>query len=417
MLLDPDTLDLAPLAEDLLSSPQNGGAEVKLELPASQLELATSPRQTIAELAVDLAAGRRGLARLVVDRVLLACAGTHPFTSADGALNSGPYHQRMEREYGPIARRQLVCGLHIHVGLSDPQRVLAVYNSLRERLPDLAALAANAPLCGASESGLASLRPVLIGLLPRQGIPPLYRSWDELAADLTWGTRAGRVAGSSGWWWELRLHPRLGTIEVRAPDAQITAADAAAVVAVTAGLVLWLAARHDANDLPPPAPSWRIAENRWSAARHGVHGDMCDLTTGEATTTQDRLYSLLREIHPFASDAGGVNQFHHAYRLVERNGADCQLEVARSEGALGLAAWLSQRFLDGCGPPPDAPSDDDGSARSARAAGVERPGAELSAQTSRARDKPATTRAGDALEHESSRRQQLLEQTAGDTDP
>lgn len=348
MLLDLETLDLDPRAEELLPEAERSVDGIKLELPASQLEVVTRPRETIPDLVEDLAAGRRRLSELVGDRARLASTGTHPFASPEGQLNTGPYHIRMEREYGSIARRQLVCAQHIHVGLSDGERVLAVYNTLRAYLPELAALAANGPLCRGRESGFASMRPLLSGLLPRQGVPPVYRSWEELADDLEWGTHAGRLAGSSGWWWELRIHPILGTIEIRVPDAQTTVADAGALIAVTVGLVLLLAELHDADGLPDPVPAWRIAENRWSAARHGIHGEMFDLTTGVATPTRDRLHHLIGSVTPLAESVGGGQQIEHAHALAERNGADRQLEVAHLAGAAGLAEWLTSQFLEGC---------------------------------------------------------------------
>jgi glutamate---cysteine ligase / carboxylate-amine ligase len=345
MLLDPETLDLAPSAAELLADATAGEENcLKLELPASQVELVSPPRDTIAELAGDLAGGRRRLIELAGGRVRLAAAGAHPFTATEGALNSGDRYARIEDEYGPVARRQLVCGLHVHVGLSGAERVLAVYNALRAHLPELAALGANAPLARGRDAGVASVRPLISGLLPRQGIPPAYASLDALAEDLSWGARAGRLEGSSGWWWELRVHPSLGTVEVRVPDAQTTATEAAALAAVAAGLVLRLAALHDAGELPPVSRSWRIAENRWSATRHGVHGEMLDMQTGARTPTAERLHALIDAVRPFAAEAGGAAQIDQARELVERNGADRQREIALARGPQAVARWLDERF-------------------------------------------------------------------------
>jgi len=129
------------------------------------------------------------------------------------------------------------------------------------------------------------------------------------------------------------------------PDAQTTVADAAAVIAVAGALVLYLAARHDAGDLPPAAPSWRIAENRWSAARHGVHGRLVDLESGEPAETRSRLGSLLAELAPFAAPIGAERWLEHAARLAERGGADSQRDRFASHGARGVMQQLAAAYL------------------------------------------------------------------------
>jgi glutamate---cysteine ligase / carboxylate-amine ligase len=343
MVLDPETLDLAPLAPELLAGMAAGEA-VKLELPASQLEIITPPRSELTAIVADLGEGRARLRAAVAGRVKLAAAGAHPFTAAEGVLNRAQRHVRLEREYGGVARRQLVCGLHVHVGLQGAERVLAVHNAMRAHLPELAALAANAPFRGGRDSGMASVRPLISGLLPRQGVPPAYASWEELAGDLAWGARAGRLQGYRGWWWELRIHAELGTLEVRVPDAQSTVADAAAIVTTACALVQRLAAAFDEGELPEPAPSWRIAENSWSAARHGVGGTMLDLRTGLATPTRERLHELLEQVRPFAARLGGEQHLERAHELAERNGADRQREVAADAGTVELVAALDRMF-------------------------------------------------------------------------
>jgi glutamate---cysteine ligase / carboxylate-amine ligase len=344
MALDPETFDLAPVAAGLLEG-LAGDERFKLELPASQLEIVTAPHRTLAGAVSELSGSRSALAAAVGGRARLAAAGAHPFAAPEGELNRGEHYERIAREYGPIARRQLVCGLHVHVAIAGAERALAVYNAMREYLPELAALGANAPLRGGRDSGLASVRPLISGLLPRQGVPPAFASWEQLAHELAWGSASGRISGSRGWWWELRLHPALGTVEVRVPDAQSRIADVAALGATVAALALWLAERSDAGELPPTAPSWRIAENRWSALRHGVHGDMLDLRTGRAARTEERLHALLDAIEPLAARVGADDGLRRARELVSRNGADEQRAVAAQLGPRAVAKMLSERFL------------------------------------------------------------------------
>ena len=346
MLLDPRTLDLAPRAAELIAA-MPGIA--KLELPASQVELAGPPAASLATLAEQLAAGRRRLAAGLGERALPACAGVHPFASAEGELNRGGRYERLGEAYGSVARRQLVCALHVHVALDGADRSLAVYNAMRSHLPELAALAANAPVHLGADTGMASVRPLISGTLPRQGIPPPFADFQELAGALAWLMRSGRISAHGEWWWELRLHPRFGTLEVRVADSQTEAADAAAVAACAAGVALWLSARYDAGDLGAPGASWRIAENRFSAARHGVFGEMADPASGTAAATADRLHALLDEIAPFVAERGGSAHLGRARMLVESGGGAARQRAAfAAGGAPRLARELADSFLAGC---------------------------------------------------------------------
>jgi glutamate---cysteine ligase / carboxylate-amine ligase len=344
MLLDPRTLDLAPRAHEVLAQLKDD-PRFKAELPAAQLELLTMPCSTVGEAEAALADGRAALARAAAGIGLPAGAGAHPFAAPEGVLVKTARYRQMRKEYGPMARRQLVFGLHVHVRVSGAARALAVYNALRSLLPELAALAANAPFHAGRDTGLASIRPKISETLPRQGIPPALSSLDELAAALDWGAAAGVMPSPRTWWWELRLHPELATVEVRVPDQQTTAGESAALAGVVHALVARLAARHDAGEPLEVHPSWRIAENRWSAARHGLDGWMADLHTGERRPTRARLHALLDELAPMADRVSAARQLAAARKLVEANGAVRQRAAAADGDLRPVVAALSERFL------------------------------------------------------------------------
>ncbi len=344
MLLDPESLDLVPLARDLLAR-VDGDPRFKLELPAAQLEILTAPRARVPDAIAELAGGRRDLASAADGLVRLAAAGVHPFAPQEGELNRGGRYERTAAEYGARARRQLVFALQVHVAPGSADRALAVYNALRSYLPEIAALAANAPFHGGDDTGLASVRPLICEQLPRQGVPPPLASWDEYASDLAWGAAAGPVPDPNAWWWELRPHPRFGTLELRVPDAQTTLAEAAAVAAFVQCLVAELAERHDDGEAPVVAPSWRIAENRWWAARDGVEAELANLETGERMPARARLRSLAERLRPLARRLECESELAAAEDLIERNGALRQRQVAAQHGRRGLVAWLADRWL------------------------------------------------------------------------
>jgi carboxylate-amine ligase len=345
MLLDPATLDLAPRAAELLER-LGGDPRFKLEMPAAQFEIASTPLASAAEAEEFLVAARRDLAEAADGLVRPAAAGTHPFAAPEGPINDGDHYRWMSEEYGRVARRQLVYGLQVHVCVRGSERALAVYNGLRNRLPELMALAANAPFHEGVDTGLASIRPQICQLLPRQGVPPALPSWDAFADHLAWGERAGAVREPRAWWWELRPHAVFGTIELRVPDTQATVGDAAAVVAVVHALAARIAAAHDAGEREPLAETWRIEQNRWQALSRGPDARLADLETGALAPARERLHALIDELEPEARRLGAGAQLARAHGLVENGGAARQRAAAASGGgARAVAEWLADSWL------------------------------------------------------------------------
>jgi carboxylate-amine ligase len=189
------------------------------------------------------------------------------------------------------------------------------------------------------------VRPKIADILPRQGVPPEIPSWDALADYLQWGRAAGTIAEPGQWWFELRLHVAYGTVEVRVPDVQTTVADTAALAAVVHALVARLAERHDAGEELPVDATWRIAENRWAACRHGLDAGLADLRTGEVRPARERLEALLGDLDPVAARLGCADELRGARALVESNGALRQRAVAAERGLPGLVEWLAAEFL------------------------------------------------------------------------
>ncbi|HLY50558.1 MAG TPA: YbdK family carboxylate-amine ligase [Solirubrobacteraceae bacterium] len=345
ILLDPERLEPTARALDLLPR-FDGDPRFKPELPASQIEIVIDPDADVGTVMAALAAARRELAARTEDEVRLAAAGVSPLGSGAGELNQLRRYKDIERAYGPIARRQLVCALQVHVSIGDADGSLAVYNAVRSYLPLIAALAANAPFYEGRDTGLASVRPKLGELLPRQGVPPVISSWDDYAAALEWGRRTRVFPEPGSWWWELRLHPRLGTLEFRVPDSQSTVADAAAVTATIQALVAWLDERRQAGEALSAEPTWRIEENRWLACRGGVDGELIDPESGARRPTRECLADLLAALRPVGARLGASGCLEQAARLMQANGAVVQRQIARRDGVSGVAGWLVRRFLE-----------------------------------------------------------------------
>src|SRR5215218_2871603 len=323
MLVDPSSLGLLPRAPEVIGR-LDGDPRFALELPASQLEIILPPVAAVAEAASALAAARRDLAHAAEGIGRLAAAGAHPLWPPTGELDRSESRVAFAAEYGVVAELQTVCALQVHVAVGGHERTRVVHNALRSYLPELAALAANAPYYAGRDTGLASVRPKICDLLPRQGVPPAIPSWDAYSEAHRWGAAAGALPEPGRWWWELRPHPEHGTLELRVPDAQATVADAAAVAALVHALCGWLAARHNGGEPLESVATWRLEENRWSAARWGMDAVLADLVTGERIAARELLSLRLDELGPAAERLGCSAELQDARRLLAGNGSERQ---------------------------------------------------------------------------------------------
>lgn len=345
MLLDPASVELAPAVEEALVL-VNGDERFKRELRQAQLEIVTPPAPDGPAAGEALARARRDLAARLEPGLAFASAGTHPFSSAWGDVVEGPRYREIAKEYAWAAQQALPCGMHVHVAVAGAGRALAAYNALRSYLPELAALAANAPFLDGADSGLASVRPMLIQGMLRVGIPPVFPTWEAFAELAAWGRRGGLYPDASHFWWQLRPHVQHGTLELRVFDAQTRAQDALAIAALCQALVADLLGRIDAGERLPVHPTHRIAENDWRATRYGVRGFLVDLETGARVSTRERLATLIDSLAPTAERLGIADALHAAATLVADAGADRQRYVAEREGLTGLVEWLARETRD-----------------------------------------------------------------------
>ena len=341
MVVAPDTLELSDTGAGLVALAAD--ERIRPELRASQIELVTPVCRTAVEACAHLDELRHRVAETAAGTALLAAAGTHPFSFGAGRISRGGRNELLVEEYEWAAVETFACGLHVHVALGDAGRALAVYNAVRSYLPEVAALAANSPFLRGRDTGLASIRPKLNEAFPREGIPPVFASWEEYADLVRWGRHA--FPDATFLWWEVRPQPAFGTLEVRAADAQTRVEDAAAIAGVVQALVVSLGRRHDAGERLPAVPSFRIAENFWSAVRHGLSGWMLDLETGDQEPTLERVDRLLGELEPAAREIGCDAELVQARTLLGGNGAARQRYVAEREGLEGLVRWLVAETL------------------------------------------------------------------------
>jgi glutamate---cysteine ligase / carboxylate-amine ligase len=340
MLLDPDTLELSPsvdLALELLGDDERFGHELR----EGQIEIKTPVCGNAVAAGICLAEARLRLSERLGGRLLVASSGTHPFSSSWGSVTPGERYRELAEEYAHATEGNLPSGLHVHVAVPGADRALAVYNAARSFLPELTALAANSPFADGEDSRLASSRGKFTLAVHRAGVPPGFETWERFVQFVEWGRRGGLLPDASHLWWDLRPHPRFGTLELRSSDAQTRLEDAVAVAAVYQALLVWLSERVDAGERLPTHETCRIAENVWRATRYGTRGWMVDHESGEPEETRARITRLLEVLEPTAQRLGTTWALLTAQTLVADNGADRQRYVADRDGLTELVRWLA----------------------------------------------------------------------------
>jgi len=303
MILDASSFDLVNAIDSMLTQQPPSG-EVKPEFLESVLEIATVPCPDVPTIAQEL----RGLRAFARERAHalgfeIGSAGTHPFARwEDQRVVSDDRYRGLVHSLGFIARQELVFGVHVHVGMADPEEAVYVANALRPYIPLLIALSANSPLWRGSPTGLASSRVPIFRAFPRVGLPPWFHDWPDFERRVETLTQSGAIDDYTFLWYDVRPHPRLGTIEIRAMDAQTRVEHTIALCAFIVSIVKLLT--ENAHERVPVAdPPWEILdENRWLAARHGLDAELIDAASAERVGVRELTRSLLEQLEPHAAE-------------------------------------------------------------------------------------------------------------------
>jgi carboxylate-amine ligase len=313
--LRPDGPELLPAARDRL------GDDVHPELHPSQLETNTPVGETLADVRAALTRLRSELAATVAAAgCLLAATGTHPFSpwTDDPVVN--PEYAVVEREYQQLAREQLICGGHVHVGIDDPELAIGVVNGVGPWLSPIVALAANSPFWGGRDTGYASYRTELWRRWPTAGTPGPFADRAEYESVVEALFRTGSVDDSARIYWDVRPSAKFPTVEFRVADVGMTVDD----TVMMAGLVRALAvtsAREYESPAGPSAPvrPELIRAATWRAARYGLSGDLIDAVAGKALPAREMIRCFLDRLRPALVDLGDWDEVS---ALVERTMAD-----------------------------------------------------------------------------------------------
>ena len=334
MLLDPETFDLVQHIDTVLSAvhEEEFQARIAPELMQSVLEISTP----VCHNATDADAELRKLRSYVTEvgrkqGLRVGSAGTHPFSLFERQrITARDRYRALVDQLQYVARRELIFGMHVHVAVDDPEKAIGVVNAVNVHLGELLALTANSPFWRGELTGLASTRQMVFAAFPRSGVTPRFRDYADYAAVVGQLEKTGCIADYTHIWWDIRPHPKWGTVEMRVMDAVMRVEDAVAVAAYIQSLVKHYCDRHDARQELPSFHRMLVTENKWLAGRYGLEAPIMDLLTGRRNRVpiSQLVRRTLREIEPHARELGSDRELEGVREILARgNGADRQRRV------------------------------------------------------------------------------------------
>ena len=334
MLLDPTSFDLVQHIDTVLASIAGHELEeqVRPELMQSVLEIATPVCRTAGDVDRELRKLREYVTSVArAEQLRVGSSGTHPFSHFERQrITARDRYRALVDQLQYVARRELIFGLHIHVAVDDPDKAIQVVNGLLVELPALLALSANSPFWRGEATGLSSTRQMVFAAFPRSGPPPRFRDYSDYAEVVGQLEKTGCIADYTHIWWDIRPHPRLGTVEMRVCDAVTRVEHAVALAAYCQALVKLYCERYDSGEEIKSYHRILTSENKWLAARYGLEAPLMDLETGRRNRVPvaQLVRRRLRELEPHARELGSEQELDGVRDILERgNGADRQLRV------------------------------------------------------------------------------------------
>ena len=327
-LVDPDSLELVHRFEELHAACLEDellGESAAGELIDTEIEIRSGRAGTFAE-AVALQIERRAALFALAERlgIALAAMGTHPWASyLDQRIIDTEHYRRLREELRWVAQRNNTWSMHVHVGIRDADRAIAVCDHLRGVLPPLLALSANSPFLDGRDTGLDSVRTeIFTRTFPRCGVHEPFGDWRSYAEFIDLLTGTGTVVESTQLWWSVRPHHAFGTVELRICDAQTSGAESFNLAALITACIAQAALDYDAGRLGEPMRQREIEENLWRAIRHGLAGTQIDFAAGEVIETRTALERIVRWSAP------------------ARNALGLEPEIPEENGAQRARGWL-----------------------------------------------------------------------------
>jgi len=333
-LLDGETFDLVQHIDTMLEAVSGHELEARInaELMQSVIEITTPVCHSAGDVLRWLTTLRGYVTEIAQKEGLrVGSAGTHPFSLFERQrITAKDRYRALIDQMQYVARRELIFGMHVHVAVDDPEKAIQVVNGLLPQLAPLLALSASSPFWRGEATGLASSRQMVFSAFPRSGPPPRFRDYADYAEVVGQLERSGCIPDYTHIWWDIRLHPRLGTIEIRICDGVTRVEDAVAIAAYCQALVKQLCERYEASEEIPSYHRILTSENKWLAARYGLEAPVMDLGSGRRNRVP--IARLVRrtvaDVEPHARELGSERELEGILDILARgSSADTQLRI------------------------------------------------------------------------------------------
>lgn len=330
LLVDPDTRDLVddPPPEIMREAEAGLGHQVTHEFLRAQIEVGTRVGKNLPDAAADLRHLRSAICE-IADRhgLKVIAASTHPFAQwSQQQITEKDRYQMLANDLQQVARRLVICGMHVHVGIEDPDLRIDLMNQVSYFLPHLLALTTSSPFWHGRRTGLKSYRMSVFRGMPRTGLPPHFHSWGEYQRHVDAVTGAGLIEDASKLWWDVRPSSRYPTLEMRITDVCTRVEDGIAVAALYVSLLGMLFHRRLENQRWRIYENMLVAENIWRAQRYGFDEPLADFGKGELIPFATLLEEIIEAVSPAAEELGCLDEVQSARTIIRRgSSADRQL--------------------------------------------------------------------------------------------
>jgi glutamate---cysteine ligase / carboxylate-amine ligase len=346
VLLRPQDQSLGESSEWVLARlPRELSEHASPETHAAVIELRTGVHLDVAGVTGELCGLRAELAReLRAVGLVAASPGAYPLAiESEIRVSRAGRYRAVTDTMRALARREPTMAIHVHVGVQDPEDAVRLLNGFRNQVPLLLALSANSPFSKGRDSGFASMRTSIFQGFPRTGTARWFADYADYVRTIDVLIASGALPDPSYLWWDVRLQPRLGTVEVRAMDAQCTVADGAPLIALVQSLArLILEGGYSETPQSPEV----LAENRFLAARDGCGALLIDQTERRLVPLAGLIEELVARCRPHAAALGCAAELEQVTRLATAGGAARQRALAEDAGLGGLISALSDCFDD-----------------------------------------------------------------------
>jgi len=322
------------------------GGQVSPEFLRSQIEIGTKVSSSIAEARADLVSLRRAVAD-VCNKYGLApiAASTHPFAVWERQQHTDRERYNVLAEaLGGVVRRLMICGMHVHVGIEDPDLRIDLMNQIVYFMPHLLALSTSSPFWQGKKSGLMSYRTSVFRAVPRTGLPDEFSTWAAYQRHVAVLTRAGVIEDATRVWWDIRPSARYPTLEMRSADICTDIDDTVAIAALYVSLLAMLYRKRLGNQRWRAYSRMLIDENVWRAQRYGIDEPLIDFGRGELVPYLELLMEIIELVQRDAAELGCLDEVLHSRTIVER-GTSAHRQLAIYEEALDGGASESDALV------------------------------------------------------------------------